>query len=189
MLEQIDNLGSDPVHQAIVISYLAEERGFVMHRGEEPLPGFDYDAGSFTIGDLGFRREGRRLSSDPDLETILKHVQRMNQRVMARRMTKHGEDAYRHGRQALNEAVQKAYSQFIKNSDVLNFATRSAVTRSELLGDLTYDSACAFVAGLRRADQEIHVNRITEALQLAGFLNSRGHRRWHRDETEGALRS
>jgi hypothetical protein len=176
LAESPDDFGADPVHRAVVIDWLTRRAGSLAIPTADTLPpDLARDpAATFTIGDLG-HRSGRRSSATARSErTVHDHVQQLS----------------RLGRQALMTAEQRAnydeqYRLFDEATDsVLRTFTPDLLVRglamsSPLVDDLGTDAARTLARDLLA--RGTRPERVSQTLQLAGYINPSGHRSWRRE--------
>lgn len=126
---------------------------------------------TFTIGFLGKSR-GRRSALREDHALLARHVAEIHAEV--RRAEQYDATGVVHECEQLMEAVSTVK---VLDGDI---AWGEPGTRSEFFPDLSYVGAQSYVA--RLAELGSPDEQIAHMLGLFGFLNSKGHRVWHRAE-------
>jgi hypothetical protein len=176
LAEQLDDFGADPVHRAVVIDWLTTWAGSLAIPTADTLPPdiAREPAATFTIGDLG-QRSGRRSSATARSERDVQvHVQQLSL----------------HGRRALITAEQRAaydeqYRLFDEATDSVlrtftpNFLVRELAMSSPLVDDL--GTVAARILARDLLTRSTRPERVSQTLQLAGYINPSGHRRWRRE--------
>lgn len=179
LLEKIGDLGDDPVHHAVIITWLAEYAGMSGIRGMETVaPQIAQNPmGTFTVGELDPRR-GRRGTPARTDRPVQDHVRTLNRTALSAIEARGCRARYAELYHLFDQAV------FSRNSSLpgLDIKFADHAVSSQLLDDLTVSAARE--AAVRMHADGIHPVRATETLQLAGYLNESGNRGWHRELTE-----
>lgn len=184
LIEQLPDLGEDPIHRAVVITWLAERAGFPSRRGEEDVAPdkASNPVGTFTVGDLGRPNAARRFGSTARTDLILQeHVRRLNATAMRDVRNSRESSLYRDLYRLFNEAAIAAVNDNAESK--IDFCIAEHTLRSQLLPDL--GKAAAQDEARQMRAKNIHPDRVWQTLQLAGFINPKENRLWYRELVEG----
>lgn len=180
LIEHLADLGPDQVGADVVITWLAEHAGAPGHLQDELSPEVAQDpAGTFTVGDLDGRRPRSRrygVTARTD-QTVQAHVRRLNMDAMTRRRSADDLARFRDLYAAFDETAGSAWRDLPQETLLFKHATSSA-----LHSDLSVGAAAEHAQRIRQVGA--HPEQVWQRLQLAGFLNPSGNRRWNREIVE-----
>jgi hypothetical protein len=175
LIEEASDLGRG-LQQAAVLKYALATAGFPDLRQVDADAGLGHLPATVTVGFLGKSR-GRRSALREDHGLLARHVAGLEAKV--RRAEKYDERAVNLELEHLQEAIEGVTT---LDGDV---AWNAPATSSDVFGDLSYEGAHEYVDRLRA--QTSPEEQVLQLLQLFGFLNSKGHRVWHRSELRGLV--
>lgn len=181
LAEREDDFGADPVHRAVVISWLANNAGTLAIASTDMLaPDIaSAPAATFTIGDLK-NRSGRRPSATARSDrTVQDHVRQLSQHARRSLISSEQRSRYEDEYQLFHAATQAVWPTFNPA-----FLVNRLATSSQLVEDLSSDAAMILARDLMA--RGTHPERASQTLQLAGYINPSGHRLWRKELVQAA---